>query len=131
MTRTLSALILALTATAASAQTNDAGGWALVSIGGIAVEPGGRIAFSADGAVFGTTGCNRFSGQAVSAPGVLSFDKPFAVTKMACPEPKMTQETQVLEALKGTVAVAYDPVADRMMLIPASGAPVLGFERDD
>lgn len=131
MTRILPALVLALAATGASAQTDDAGGWALVSVGGIAAQPGGRIAFSADGAVFGTTGCNRFSGQAIAAPGVLSFDKPLAVTRMACPEPRMEQETQVLEALKGTVAVAYDPVSDRMMLIPSSGAPVLGFERDD
>lgn len=131
MARILSALALALIASAATAQTDSAGGWALISVGGVAVEPGGRIAFAADGAVFGSTGCNRFSGQAVSAPGVITFDKPFAVTKMACPGPKMTQEMQVLDALKGTVSVAYDPVADRMMLIPNNGAPVLGFERDD
>jgi heat shock protein HslJ len=133
MTRTLLALVLGFTlaTSAAPAQTGGAGGWALVSVGGIAAQPGGRIAFSADGAVFGTTGCNRFNGQAVAAPGVLTFGTSFAVTKMACVGEMMTQEMQVLEALKGTVAVAYDPVADRMMLIPATGAPVLGFARDD
>jgi len=131
MIRYATSLILALAATPLLAQTGDAGGWALVSVGGVAAQPGGRIAFSTDGAVFGTTGCNRFSGQAVAAPGVLTIDKPLAVTKMACPGERMTQETGVLNALKGTVAVAYDPVADRMVLIPASGAPVLGFERDD
>lgn len=125
------ALALATLASAAPAQTETAAGWALVSVGGLAAQPGGRIAFSADGAVFGTTGCNRFTGQAVSAPGVITFNRSFAATKMACMDELMEQETQVFEALRGTVAVAYDPVTDRMMLIPASGAPVLGFARDD
>lgn len=127
----MAAAVLALAAPAALAQADNAGGWELVSVGGIAAEPGGRIAFSADGAVFGTTGCNRFNGQAIAAPGVITFTGPMASTKMACPGPMMTQEMQVLQALQGTVAVAYDPVADRMMLIPSEGAPVLGFVRDN
>lgn len=131
MKRFTAPLILALAAMPAIGQTSNAGGWALVSVGGIAAQPGGRIAFSADGAVFGTTGCNRFSGQAVAAPGVLTIEKPLAVTKMACPGEQMAQETGMLDALKGTVAVAYDPIANRMMLIPTSGAPVLGFARDE
>lgn len=125
------ALILACTATLASAQSDDAGGWELVSVGGLAAQPGGRIAFSADGAVFGTTGCNRFNGSVVSAPGLLSFNTALGATRMACPGEMATQEAQVFEALIGTVAVAYDPVADRMTLIPTSGAAVLGFARDD
>ncbi|OIP86542.1 MAG: hypothetical protein AUK37_03065 [Rhodobacterales bacterium CG2_30_65_12] len=128
-------LVLALTfaalASAVPAQTETAAGWALSSVGGIAALPGGRIAFAADGAVFGTTGCNRFNGQAVAAPGVITFNSPFSATKMACAGDLMGQEMRVFEALSGTVAVAYDPVTDQMMLIPASGAPVLGFARDD
>ncbi len=123
--------LAALAATPATAQSGNAGGWTLASVGGVAAEEGGRIAFSGDGAVFGTTGCNRFNGQVVAAPGVLSFNTPFAVTRMACPGALADQEAQVLDALVGTVAVAFDPVADRMMLIPASGAPVLGFIRAD
>lgn len=124
-------LTFLLAAQTSVAQTNDANGWALISVGGIAAEPGGRIAFAADGAVFGSTGCNRFNGQAVAAPGVLTFTTAMATTKMACPDPLATQELRVLDTLQGTVAVAYDPVADRMMLIPSSGAPVLGFARDE
>ncbi|GKY89379.1 META domain-containing protein [Sinisalibacter aestuarii] len=120
-----------LATTPALAQSANAGGWTLVSVGGVAAEEGGRIAFAADGAVFGTTGCNRFTGQVVAAPGVLSFNTPFAVTRMACPGALGEQETQVLNALTGTVAVAFDPVADRMMLIPANGGPVLGLTRAD
>jgi len=40
------------------------------------------------------------------------------------------QERRVLEALSGPVSVAYDPVADRMTLVPANGHAVLAFERD-
>lgn len=127
----LASLIVILAAAGATAQTSDANGWALISVGGIAAQPGGRIAFAGDGAVFGSTGCNRFSGQAVAAPGVVTFAKPLATTKMACPGAMGEQERQVLDALQGTLAVAFDPVTDRMMLIPSGTAPVLGFARDE
>ena len=61
------ALALALTALPALAQTGGATGWTLISVEGRAAEKGGRIAFSADGAIFGTTGCNRFKGTAAVA----------------------------------------------------------------
>ena len=125
------ALIALMTFVTTPALGQDAGGWELISVGGVAAEPGGRIAFSADGAVFGSTGCNRFQSSAISAPGVLTFNSPVATTKMACLGPMQQQETLVLAALEGTVGVAYDPVADRMMLIPQEGAPVLGFVRAD
>lgn len=118
-----------LAAAPAFAQSTGATGWTLVSVAGGAAEPGGSIAFSADGAVFGTTGCNRFNGTAVAAPGIVTFNAPLAVTRMACEAAMTEQEKKVLEALAGTAAVAYDPVADRMTLIPDSGAPALGFAR--
>lgn len=112
------------------AQGSSAGGWKLISVGGVAAQPGGRIAFSADGAVFGTTGCNRFQTTVIAAPGVVTFTGPAASTKMACQGELAEQERQVFSALEGTVAVAFDPVANRMMLIPQAGAPVLGFAWD-
>ncbi len=123
-------LILALAAAPTTAQTGGATGWTLVSVDGRAAETGGRVAFSADGAVFGTTGCNRFQGTVVSAPGLVTFNAPFAVTRMACTGDMAGQEEKVLEALKGSAAVAYDPVTDRMQIIPESGAAVLGFRRE-
>lgn len=111
-------------------QTGGATGWTLISVDGRAAEAGGRLAFSADGALFGTTGCNRFQGTVVSAPGLVTFNEPFAVTRMACTGDMAGQEEKVLDALKGTAAVAYDPVGDRMQLIPESGASVLGFARE-
>lgn len=131
MRQMLLALPVLFAASVAGAQTDDANGWALISVAGIAAQPGGRIAFAADGAVFGSTGCNRFNGQVVAAPGVVTFTTALGVTKMACPDDRGAQEIRVLEALQGTVAVAYDPVTDRMMLIPSDGAAVLGFKRDD
>lgn len=124
------ALTLAVLAAPAPAQTAGATGWTLVSVDGLAAQEGGRIAFSADGAIFGTTGCNRFQGTVAAAPGLVTFNQPFAITRMACPEAMAGQEEKVLEALKGTAAIAYDPVSDRMSLIPESGAPVLGFARE-
>jgi len=123
------ALSFAALAAPAPAQTAGATGWTIISVDGLAVEEGGRIAFSADGAVFGTTGCNRFQGTVAAAPGLVTFNQPFAVTRMACPAEKAAREEKVLDALKGTAAIAYDPVSDRMSLIPESGAAVLGLAR--
>ena len=114
----------------AAAQNAGATGWTLISVDGHVAEEGGRLAFSADGAIFGTTGCNRFQGTVSSAPGLVTFNAPFAVTRMACIDTMAEQEEKVLEALTGTVAVAYDPVSDLMSLIPESGAAVLGFARE-
>lgn len=124
------ALAFAAVAAPALAQTGGATGWTLISVDGRAAEDGGRIAFSADAAVFGTTGCNRFNGTVVSAPGLVTFNAPFATTKMACEGALADQEARVFEALQGTAAVAYDPVSDMMTLIPESGAAVLGFVRE-
>ena len=123
------ALAFAALTAPALAQSSGATGWTLISVDGRAAEDGGRIAFSADGAMFGTTGCNRFNGTVVAAPGIVTFNEPFAVTRMACAGALEGQEAKVLAALKGTAAVAYDPVNDQMKLIPDSGAPVLGFAR--
>ncbi|RME14895.1 MAG: META domain-containing protein [Alphaproteobacteria bacterium] len=123
------ALVLALAAPA-TAEGTEASGWRLVSVAGLEALPGGRIAFSADGAVFGSTGCNRFTGTVVAAPGMLDFNRPLASTRKACPGDLEEQERRVLEALSGPVSVAYDPVSDRMTLVPANGHAVLAFERD-
>lgn len=126
----LGTLGLAALSVPAVAQNAGATGWTLIAVDGHAAEEGGRLAFSADGAIFGTTGCNRFQGTVSSAPGLVTFNAPFAVTRMACLDGMAEQEEKVLEALTGTVAVAYDPVSDLMSLIPESGAAVLGFARE-
>ena len=74
--------------------------WTLVSIGGTPVAEGsgpsphvrrGRQAS-------GSTGCNSMSGTYATDGAALTFG-PMAMTRMACEESLMTQETAVLEAL--------------------------------
>jgi len=64
------------------------------------------FAFTNDGKVEGTAGCNRFTATYASKDAALSFG-PLAATKMMCAKPEkiMEQEQQFLTAL-GTVATA-------------------------
>lgn len=62
-----------------------------------------------DGAVSGSTGCNRINGHATvsGSPAVIDFG-PLATTKMVCP-PEVTEvEQAVLRVLKGAVQTAID-----------------------
>jgi heat shock protein HslJ len=75
--------------------------WVPLVIDGEAVPEGSdlwlKVAF--DGRVEGSTGCNRFTGQADMDAGELMFG-PLAVTKMACVEPeRMEREAAYLKAL--------------------------------
>jgi heat shock protein HslJ len=65
-----------------------------------------EFAFTNDGKVEGTAGCNRFTGTYASKGAALSFG-PLAATRMMCAKPEkiMEQEQQFLAAL-GTVATA-------------------------
>lgn len=120
--------LAAITAGSAALAETGAPTWTLLSVGDIPAEGEAFIGFSEHG-VFGSTGCNRFSGGIESAPGSLMFSEAMAVTRMACHEPLNAQEQAVLSALRGTVAVAYDPVAEKMELRPEGEAPVLVFAR--
>jgi heat shock protein HslJ len=122
------ALAAAMSVSAAQADTSDAPTWHLLSVGGVGAVGDAFIGFGADGA-YGSTGCNRFSGGVEAVPGALTFSEAMAVTRMACPGTLGEQENAVLAALRGTVAVAYDPVAELMELRPADDAPVLLFAR--
>jgi putative lipoprotein len=74
--------------------------WTLVSIGGTPVVEGSRpdVTFGADGQASGSTGCNSMSGTYATDGAALTFGA-MAMTRMACEESLMTQETAVLEAL--------------------------------
>ena len=76
--------------------------WTLVSIGGTPVAEGSgpHLTFGADGQASGSTGCNSMSGTYATDGAALTFG-PMAMTRMACEESLMTQETAVLEALVG------------------------------
>lgn len=85
---------------AASATAQLVDGWNVQSIGGapVAANSAPAITFAGDGAVMGTTGCNRFAGT-YQANGANLKLGPLAVTQMACVPALNTQETQMLSIL--------------------------------
>jgi len=56
--------------------------------------------FGADGIVSGSSGCNTYNGSYTLTGETLAIG-PLGTTRMACPEPIMTQETQYLAAPPG------------------------------
>jgi heat shock protein HslJ/LysM repeat protein len=62
--------------------------------------------FTAD-AVAGSAGCNTYNAAISSDSGQNLTVGPAITTRMACPEPAMTQETQYLTALQKTVQWSY------------------------
>jgi heat shock protein HslJ len=83
--------------------------WRLVDLSGAPAlsEPAATISFPEEGRVAGSGSCNRFfggvsiSGESLTLSGIGS-------TKMACPEPIMSQEKSFLEALGNATRYAID-----------------------
>jgi heat shock protein HslJ len=73
-----------------------------------------------DGAVSGSTGCNRITGRATvsGSPAVIEFG-PLATTRMACAPEVAEVEHAVLQVLKGTVQTSVD--ADQLTLSGTDG----------
>ena len=87
------------------------------------------MAFSADGKVGGSAGCNRYSAAFTSTGEKLSFG-PAAATRMMCAQPErvMEQEQQFLNALE-TVATARLE-GDRLELRTSAGALAATLMKD-
>ncbi len=75
--------------------------WLLRDFAGQAAQAKAWMAFKADGVVSGLGGCNQFNGGYTDGVGSLRFG-PLASTRMACPEPQMTAETELFKALDAT-----------------------------
>jgi heat shock protein HslJ len=80
----------------------------------------------AGGRVGGTAGCNRLSGTYQVDGSSLTFG-PIMSTMMACPEPQMTQEAAVTNAMANVAS--FEITGDRLAMNDASGATVLTFDR--
>jgi len=78
-----------------------AGDWRVAAIAGHEMIPGveAALAVAEDGALSGTTGCNRFKGRATVA-GDAFRPGPLAATRMACPRPRAAQELAFLRAME-------------------------------
>jgi heat shock protein HslJ len=87
------------------------------------------MAFSADGRVSGSAGCNNYSGTYTATGSTLSFG-PAASTRKMCAQPEriMEQEQQFLQALE-TVAAARQE-GDRLELRTAHGALAVSLVRE-
>jgi heat shock protein HslJ len=105
----LAGLAVSLSACAAAGSATGLAGssWELVSYGPvgsqIAAAPGidTQVDFGSDGRVSGNVGCNGFSGDYEEKNGSLIFDQMLS-TMMACDEPRMSQESAVLQVMNGT-----------------------------
>jgi putative lipoprotein len=103
--------------------------WRLVAMGDAPVETDGQrepphLEFDAEGAVFGSGGCNRLRGSyELGENGAISFG-PAASTMMACDEETMRREQALFSVLEQAEAHALD--GDRLTLI-VSGAPLASF----
>jgi len=74
--------------------------WQLEDLPGTALADSAAptLEFPAEGQAAGSASCNRFSGPVTVAGDSVTFG-PLAVTRMACPEAVMRQESAYLEAL--------------------------------
>jgi heat shock protein HslJ len=74
--------------------------WRLEDLPGTAVVDSAAptLEFPAEGQAAGNASCNRFSGPVTVAGDSITFG-PLAVTRMACPQAVMSQESAYLEAL--------------------------------
>jgi heat shock protein HslJ len=84
--------------------------WTLVDLDG--AEPVGTtvptIAFTDDGGVTGTTGCNTFNGEVTIDGGELTLG-PLATTRMACADPAAGEQEQAyLAALESVTGYTID-----------------------
>ena len=75
--------------------------WLLRDFAGQTAQAEAWIAFKADGVVSGLGGCNQFNGGYTEGAGSLRFG-PLASTRMACPEPQSSVETELFKALDAT-----------------------------
>lgn len=105
------AILLAGTATAGAAE------FRLVSVNGEPLPDEAMIAFSDDGSITGTSGCNRFRTTGAMRDGTLAIDGPVTTTMMACAdEARIAGESAILSLLEGDIAVTFDPFAGDVTL---------------
>lgn len=95
----------------------QAGDWTVERINGKLSVGNAMLSFAPDGRLTGSTGCNRLNSTVRYDAGVLVFDAPLALTRMACPdEGLMEQENAITVILQDEVLVSFDPVAGEMTL---------------
>ncbi len=123
--------IAALELLAAEEQAMDTQGltgvtWIARSIAGESVAEGVKstLILDKDGKIAGSGGCNRYFGGAETSGDALEIG-PLGSTRMACPEPKMGQETRFMRALQSAKTFRIDN--GTLVLSDAEGTDILTF----
>lgn len=104
--------------------------WQIEDIAGNGIVNSAQItiAFSPDGRIAGTTGCNSFTGGYTLTGEGLSL-QPAGVTMMACPEALMAQEGQMLDALAQVWRFDLDDSGALLLIGGAEDGPLLTARR--
>jgi heat shock protein HslJ len=98
--------------------------WRVVALAGEPI-PGGvqvTMALNAGGRIGGTSGCNRYGGQAQALRGGALAVGPLMSTRMACPPPRMEVETRFLALLQS--ATRWSLSSGRLMLTGPDGGAI-------
>lgn len=109
------ALCAALWAPVAMAESEPGRVWTILDIGGTKAAGDAHIVFETEGGVFGSTGCNRFQGQATQSEATLKVG-PLAATRMACAPAAAQQEEALFRLLSRPLGISYDVLRDQLTL---------------
>jgi heat shock protein HslJ len=85
------------------------------------------LVVDADGKVTGNGGCNGYFGSVIIDGGAMSFGN-LGATRMACPEPAMSQEERLLRALDSTRG--YRLQGGNLVLLDGAGAALVRFRTE-
>jgi heat shock protein HslJ len=103
--------------------------WIAEEVGGwpIAGDVAPKLVVNPDGKVSGHAGCNGFFGSVIIDGEAMSFGN-LGATRMACPEPAMSQEDKLLRALDSTRG--YRLLGSSLVLLDGEGDALVRFRND-
>lgn len=90
--------------------------WRVLTVNARPAEGIAMFSFGAEGAISGSTGCNRFTATGRLTSGWLVIEGPVATTQMACPGTLSEQESQILSLFEDGLAVTFDPFDETLKL---------------
>ena len=104
--------------------------WIAKEVAGQPVAAGiqSSLVVESNGKVTGHAGCNGYFGSVIIDGGAMSFGN-LGATRMACPEPAMSQEARLLRALDSTRG--YRLLGNDLMLLDGTGSTLVRFHDEE